>query len=78
ELVRINKNPISFFGFGWDYSGAVVYEGGKLDDTNIRVFVAPQTEIPNKFYGDQKIEATQEEIDELDLRVSSILYQEIE
>lgn len=78
KIVEINKAPISIYGFGWDYSGAVDYEGGKLDDTNIRVFLAPQNEAPGKFYGDKKIEASKQELENLDLKVRAILYQEFE
>lgn len=78
QVVKINKNPISFYGFGWDYSGAVDYEGGKLDDTNIRVFLGSENEVPRKFYGDRKIDATKDEIKDLSLKVRAILYQEFE
>jgi hypothetical protein len=75
ELEEINGNSIEFYGFGWDYSGAVDWNGGKLTDSNIRVFLAPKETPPNKFYGDRKIEASEEEIDALELSVQAILYQ---
>lgn len=75
ELEEINGNSIEFYGFGWDYSGAVDWNGGKLADSNIRVFLAPKGTPPNKFYGDRKIEASEEEIEELELTVQAILYQ---
>ena len=78
KVVEVNKNDISIYGFGWDYSGAVDYEGGKLDDSNIRVFLAPANEAPSKFYGDRKIDASKEELEALDLKVRAILYQEFE
>lgn len=74
ELVEIN-GPIAFYGFGWDYSGAVDWKNGKLADTDIRVFLIPQNTPPNKFYGDRIIEASKEEIDNLDLKVQAIMYQ---
>lgn len=76
ELQRINGKEVKFYGFGWDYSGAVDWNGGKLANTNIRVFLAPEDTPPNKFYGDHVIEATEEEIEALDLKVHTILYQE--
>jgi hypothetical protein len=75
ELEEINGNSIEFYGFGWDYSGAVDWNGGKLADSNIRVFLAPKGTPPNKFYGDRKIEASEEEIEALELTVQAILYQ---
>lgn len=76
ELVQLNGNSIRFYGFGWDYSGAVDWNGGKLADSNIRVFLAPKNTPSNKFIGDQIIEATPEEIEELNLRVQAVMYRE--
>jgi len=73
-LVEMN-GPIKFYGFGWDYSGAVDWNNGKLADTNIRVFLAPRETPPSKYYGDGIIEATEEEIEALDLSVQAILFQ---
>lgn len=76
ELVEINGAPISFYGFGWDYSGAVDWESGKMEKTKIRVFLAPKGKIPSQFYGDNKIEASKADIDSMQLAVQTILYQE--
>ncbi|APG60956.1 hypothetical protein [Christiangramia salexigens] len=72
-LNKINAKKISFYGFGWDYSGAVLWNGGKMEDSKLRVFLAPQNEHSNKFYGDQIIKASDAEIEALDLKVSSII-----
>lgn len=76
ELVEINGGPISFYGFGWDYGGAVDWEDGKMEKTKIRVFLAPKGQVLNKYYGDHIIKASKEEIDSLQLTVQTILYQE--
>lgn len=73
ELNKMNGKIVSFYGFGWDYSGAVDWNGGKLEKSGLRVFLEPGTKPSNKFYGDKIIEATPEEIEELDLRVGSIM-----
>lgn len=73
ELNTMNGKKVSFYGFGWDYSGAVVWNGGKLETSGLRVFLAPQNEHSNKFYGDHIIEATPAEIEAMDLKVSSIM-----
>ena len=75
ELEKINEGPVEFYGFGWDYSGAVDWNDGKLSNSNIRVFLEPTGTPPNKFYGDRKIEASEEEIEALDLTVQAIMYQ---
>ncbi|MBT8296272.1 MAG: hypothetical protein KJO51_07635 [Gramella sp.] len=73
ELNKMNGKKISFYGFGWDYSGAVDWNGGKLEKTGLRVFLNPETKPANKFYGDKLIEATPEEIEALDLKVAGII-----
>lgn len=75
ELNRLNGKQISFYGFGWDYSGAVMWNDGKLEDSKIFVFLSPNNSAGgNKFYGDHIIQATPEEIAALNLKVSTILY----
>jgi len=74
ELTQMNQKPISFYGFGWDYSGATLWNDGKLEKSNIHVFLAPEKEPKNKFYGDHIIKATPEEIKALDLKVKAILF----
>lgn len=76
-LVEMN-GPIKFYGFGWDYSGAVDWNNGKFADSDIRVFLAPKGTPPNKFYGDGVIEATEEEIAALKLSVQAIMFQKPE
>ncbi|SFB80901.1 hypothetical protein SAMN04487907_101728 [Zunongwangia mangrovi] len=76
ELTRINGKEVKFYGFGWDYSGAVDWNGGKLEDSNIRVFLNPQGKVAGKFYGDRMIDATPEEIEALNLKVSTIMYRD--
>ena len=73
ELNRLNGKEISFYGFGWDYSGAVIWNNGELEDSGLRVFLAPQNDPGNEFYGDRLIEASPEEIEALDLRVGTIM-----
>ena len=73
ELNKMNGKKVSFYGFGWDYSGAVDWNGGKLEKSGLRVFLTPAKEPSNKFYGDKIIEASPEEIEELDLKVGSIM-----
>lgn len=77
DLEKINNGPIDFYGFGWDYSGAVDWKGGRMEDTNVRVFLAPVSAPPKSFYGDQIIQADPEDIINLDLKVRAIIFQNI-
>lgn len=73
DLEEINNGPIKFYGFGWDYSGAVDWNDGKMADSNVRVFLAPVNAPPQSFYGDEIIEADPEEILNLNLVVRAIV-----
>ncbi|WP_029034502.1 hypothetical protein [Salinimicrobium terrae] len=75
DLVEINEGAIDFYGFGWDYSGAVDWKDGKMKDSNVRVFLAPVDAPPKSFYGDQIIKADPEDIINLDLKVRAIIFQ---
>jgi hypothetical protein len=74
ELNRLNGREISFYGFGWDYGGAVMWNNGDLESTNVQVFLEPSVEPADKFYGDHLVKATPEEIKALDLQVKTIMY----
>lgn len=76
ELVTLNEAPIQVYGFGWDYGGAVDWNGGKMTNSNIRIFLAPAGEPANRFYGDHIIKASEQEIEDLDLKVSAIIYRQ--
>lgn len=73
ELNRLNGQKISFYGFGWDYGGAVLWNDGKLEDSGLQVFLTPANEPEDKFYVDRIIEASEGEIEALDLRVETIM-----
>lgn len=75
DLVEINNGPIDFYGFGWDYSGAVDWKDGKMSNSNVRVFLTPVDAPPKSFYGDHIIEANPEDIINLDLKVRAVIYQ---
>lgn len=72
-LNKLNGKPISFYGFGWDYSGAVVWNGGKFEKSGLHVFLAPEAGNVQDYYGDHIIKATPKEIEDLDLKVASIM-----
>lgn len=74
ELEEINNGPIKFYGFGWDYSGAVDWNEGKMADSNVQVFLAPENAPPQSFYGDQIIEEDPEKIINLHLKVRAIVF----
>lgn len=73
QLNQLNSIPVSFYGFGWDYSGAVVWNDGKLENSGLYVFLEARN-IPEAFYGDHIIKASAEEIAALSLKVQTLIY----
>lgn len=73
QLNKLNGKQISFYGFGWDYSGAVDWNGGKLEKSGLNVFLAPTSGNVQDYYGDHIIKATPEEIKNLNLKVASVM-----
>jgi hypothetical protein len=64
ELEEINQKPFIFYGFGWDYSGAVTSEDGHLFERKIFVSLEyPAKSIPPDFeelVGEKKINSNSE------------------
>ncbi|MFO8148415.1 MAG: hypothetical protein ACQEWG_09005 [Bacteroidota bacterium] len=73
QLNQLNSKPVSFYGFGWDYSGAVVWNDGKLENSGLFVFLEARN-IPGEFYGDHIIKASAEEIVALNLKVQTLIF----
>lgn len=75
QLVEINGGPIQVYGFGWDYGGAVDWSGGRLKNSGLQVYMAPENmNFDEKFYGDTVIQPTENELKTLKLRVAAIVY----
>lgn len=75
ELVQLNGAPIRVYGFGWDYGGAVDWHEGRLKNSGLQVYLAPENmNFDEKFYGDSVIQPTENELKILNLRVAAIVY----
>ena len=75
DLAELNRAPLKVYGFGWDYGGAVDWNGGKFENSGLQVFLSPESEgFPEKFYGDSIITPTESELKALALRVTAIVY----
>ncbi|PIV50849.1 MAG: hypothetical protein COS19_03225 [Flavobacteriaceae bacterium CG02_land_8_20_14_3_00_34_13] len=74
DVVQRNGKGINIYGFGWDYSGAVDWNGGALENSKLRVFLQPAGEPNPKFYGDGIIIPNPEELKKLNLTVGKIIY----
>ena len=64
ELVNINGKPITFWGFGWDYGGAVSnWNGGKIDAGLMIVLEDTRRNTPQTLLGEREISSLASEID---------------
>lgn len=82
ELVRANQGPVSFAGFGWDYSGYVMsWRGGQLETDHrlrddISLYLMPtEPYLPADFdavQGDREFSSDLEAATKLNLRVNAM------
>ncbi|MFN4762264.1 hypothetical protein ACKGJN_03995 [Gillisia sp. Q332] len=73
QLNKLNGKQVYFYGFGWDYSGAVDWNDGKFENSGLFVFLEARN-IPGAFYGDHIIKASAEEIAALNLKVQTLIF----
>lgn len=68
DLLAINGKKISFYGFGWDYSGGVVgYNGGKLENSFIqyRLGYKEGVKVDQSLYGDTALDSDMPEVQKI-------------
>lgn len=81
ELTKINKSPVNFYGFNWEYSGTIVgWRNGAVEKYEKLFYVVlapknPQQVSPllSKFQGEAVYSSNTEGVDQLDLIVSRIV-----
>lgn len=70
ELVKINGKPITFWGFGWDYGGAVSnWNDGKIDADLMIVLEDTRKTTPESLLGEKEIRSTAIGVDPPKIRV---------
>lgn len=73
DLVRINKAPISFLGFGWDYGGSVMdYNSGKISNKLKLSLGLTLEHTPLEFIGSQELQSDALEKYAKQIKVSTI------
>ncbi|MEZ4825911.1 MAG: hypothetical protein R3C61_06405 [Bacteroidia bacterium] len=78
ELTKVNKAPVSFYGFDWDYSGTVnSWKNGALNPYEKHFYVVLTPRAPKnlvtRFQGNQVFSSNDEDVDKLNLYVSRIV-----
>ena len=76
ELEKLNGKPFTLYGFGWDYGGAVQWNGGKLDNQGIFVRLTMLRTTPeegwNALQGDNKFMSNDSMVARADIVVDYI------
>ncbi len=74
-LNSANRKPVDFYGFGWDFGGAVKFNDGQLDGKKIRVYLKTDKKIGNQFMGDTPHTFEEAKAAELELYVAKIIFE---
>lgn len=75
ELNILNQKAVDFFGFGWDYGGAVKFNNGKLENKNIFVYLKTDADYGKEFIGDTPYSSEETGVAGLELYVGKIVFQ---
>ncbi|WP_290253239.1 hypothetical protein [Aequorivita aurantiaca] len=75
ELNSANRKPVDFYGFEWDFSGAVKFNNGQLENEKIRVYVKTDKNYGNQFIGDTPHTFEEAKAAKLELYVHKIIFE---
>lgn len=75
ELNSLNRKPIDFYGFGWDFGGAVKFNNGQLENEKIRVYLKTDKEFGSQFMGDTPHTFEEAKAAKLGLYVTKIIFE---
>jgi hypothetical protein len=76
ELNTLNRKPVNFYGFQWDFAGAVDFNEGALQDKKLFAYVKSDAKIPSQFIGDAPHSSLDENALKLELYVYKIIYED--
>lgn len=72
-LNAINRKPVDFYGFDWDFGGGVVFNNGALDGHNLHVYLKTDKEYGKRFMGDTQHSFEEAKQANLNLYVNKIV-----
>jgi len=75
DLIAINGQQLTFYGFGWDHGGLVSsFNGGKLENQGIALILRADERKPayRKFSGDSEFNTADRDASTLNLRIGEI------
>ena len=75
ELNSTNRKPVDFYGFGWDFAGAVKFNNGQLEGQKLRIYLKTDKKYGNQFMGDTPHTFEEAKAAKLELYVGKILFE---
>lgn len=74
QVNSINRKPVDFYGFNWDFGGAAIFNGGFLEDKNIMVYFTTDQKVGKRFVGDAPHSFEEAKGGNLNLYVNKIVF----
>ncbi len=74
QINSINRRPVDFFGFKWDFSGVAKFNEGALEDQDLFIFFMTDKKVGKRFIGDMPHSFEEAKQAKLDLYVNKIIY----
>lgn len=75
EVNSINRKPVDFFGFGWDFGGAAKFNNGDLENKNLFVYFKTDKKYGKEFMGDAPHTFEEAKAENLELYVNKIIFE---
>lgn len=75
EVNSINQKPVDFFGFGWDFGGAIKFNNGGLENKNLFVYFKTDKKYGKEFMGDSPHTFEEAKVANLELYVNKIIFE---
>lgn len=74
QVNSLNRKPVDFYGFNWDFGGAAKFNDGTLEDKNIFVYFKTDKKVGKQFVGDVPHSFEEAKQAKLDLYVNKLVY----
>lgn len=75
ELNSINHKPIDFYGFEWDFGGAVKFNDGQLENKKLRIYLKTDKKYGTQFIGDTPHTFEEAKSAKMELYVDKIIFE---
>lgn len=74
QVNSLNRKPVDFFGFNWDFGGVAKFNDGVLENKHVLVYFKTDKKVGKQFIGDEPHSFEEAKQANLDLYVNKIVY----